>query len=139
MNRTSETWRRRSETLRQESLAVCLALSTALLFLGCISRGEIRASIWLNNGQDPAMCGPSRAESQYPVLWDHGFYRRLNSGGFEFISFCDPRAKDWFGVHRQDLEKILDETLPKDAQAILVTAQTDQQRGARVIQRARAR
>jgi len=48
-----------------------------------------------------------------PSLWDYGFYRRLNTGQLEFISFCDPRAADWIAVHKADLKKILDELLPE--------------------------
>lgn len=115
-------------------LLVCLVLSLP----GCVSRGEIKAAIWLNNGSDPAQCGLSRATSPNPVLWDHGFYRRLDAGGFEFISFCDPRSSEWFAIYRSDLEEILNETLPReDAQAVLQALKNDHRRGAYLLSRRR--
>ena len=79
----------------------CLALS------GCISRGQVRATVWLNNGLPDGIC------DREPVLWDYGFYRKLKDGKFEFMSFCDPRAKDWVSIYKDDFERILDGLLPK--------------------------
>lgn len=120
MSRTKETLSTLLGRRLLASLPICLVSSIAILSLGCISRGEIRASIWLNNGSDPELCGPTRAQSPHPELWDRGFYRRLNGGGFDFISFCNPLAAQWVGIYRADLEAILNETLPKaDVQAVM--------------------
>lgn len=127
MSRTKETLSTRLARRLLASLPVLMVSSIATLSLGCISRGEIRASIWLNNASDPALCGPSRALSPHPALWDRGFYRRLDAGGFDFISFCDPRAAQWIGIHRADLEAILNETLPRE-QAVAVMAHIDRSR-----------
>jgi hypothetical protein len=51
-----------------------------------------------------------------PVLKDHGFYRRLDGGKFEFISFCDPESKHWLSMYDRDFENLLDKTLPKEAE-----------------------
>lgn len=64
--------------------------------------------MWLNNGPIPAdIC------EREPDLKLRGFYRRLNSGKLEFISFCNPIANDLLGIHKTDLEKILDALLPR--------------------------
>lgn len=78
-----------------------------LLATGCVTRGEIEAAVWLNNGVPQDVC------DREPVLKDHGFYRRLNDGKLEFISFCDPTATDWLSMHKTDYARILDATLPK--------------------------
>jgi len=81
-------------------------LAAAVIASGCITRAEIKASLWLNNGIPEEVC------SREPSLRDHGFYRRLNDGKLEFISFCSPDASRWISIYDADLEKILDETLP---------------------------
>ena len=96
-----------------------LVLSSSLL-LGCPSKKEIRAAIWKHNGLPIELClahkdqctsDPTFCESKQNV-WQHGFYRKLNDGSYEFISFCDPRSKEWLAMWKDDLERILDATLP---------------------------
>ncbi len=84
----------------------CLLLAVASM--GCISREQVEMSLFLNNGMDADLC----AEPASPV-WNHGFYRKLNDGTLEFISFCDPRAKDWVAIHKDDLKKLLDKLIKK--------------------------
>ena len=79
----------------------------AALMSGCVTRGEIEAAIWLNNGVPKEVC------DREPILRDHGFYRRLNDGKLEFVSFCDPQAVDWLSMHKTDYVRLLDATLPK--------------------------
>jgi hypothetical protein len=92
------------------NLRILLALSFVTLCQGCISRSEIRAAIWLHNGLPADVC------EREPVLKDHGFYRRLDGGKFEFISFCDPESKHWLSMYDRDFENLLDKTLPKEAE-----------------------
>lgn len=94
---------------------------------GCISRKEIIASLFLNNGMSPEMCGKDKASSPNPVLWDYGFYRRLNAGGFEFISFCDSRSMEWVAVNKRDLENILNANLPTASPAPIQSVVSDQE------------
>ncbi len=103
-------------------LGVWLAL-IALGLSGCVTRAELRAALWLNNGLPADRCGPSQAESPEPDLWLYGFYRKLNDeachdlgkppGCIEFVPFCDPRSKDWSSMYKDDLNKILDQLIPK--------------------------
>lgn len=87
---------------------LCFALFVlSSLLSGCMTRSEVKAHIWLNNGMDPELC------AREPVLWNYGFYRKLNNGKLEFISFCDPRSRDWQAIHNRDLEEILDKLLPR--------------------------
>lgn len=81
---------------------VLVLVFTSLIVTGCITRGQIDASAWLNNGLPAELCQSD------PRLMDYGFYRKLNTGHFEFIPFCDPLALHMTAFHDQDLEKILD-------------------------------
>ena len=82
---------------------LCLVLNS------CITRGEVEAYTWLNNTEALAeLC------QKTPELKDYGFYRKLNDGKLEFISFCNPLAKRMISIIDSDLQKILDENLPKN-------------------------
>jgi hypothetical protein len=48
-----------------------------------------------------------------PELIMYGFYRRLNGGKFEFISFCQPEAAQMISVTKDDYEKIMAGLTPK--------------------------
>lgn len=73
------------------------------------TRAEIDAVIWLNNSPIPAdVC------AREPSLNDYGFYRRLNDGTFEFISFCHPDAHLWVAMHKDDFIKLLDKYVPNE-------------------------
>jgi hypothetical protein len=63
--------------------------------------------VWLNNGIPAEIC------EREPALREHGFFRRLNNGKFEFISFCDERARHWLAVYDRDFNRVLDELLPR--------------------------
>lgn len=63
--------------------------------------------MWLNNGPLPAaIC------EREPELRRYGFYRRLDAGSFEFVSFCRTDAGAWVSVYGPDFYKILDSLLP---------------------------
>ena len=88
-----------------------------LTLSGCITRGKIEAMIWLNNGIDQEIC------KREPKLNEYGFYRKLSDktcedaghpkGCIEFVSYCNPIIKDFAEIHRSDLVKIMNQTLPK--------------------------
>lgn len=83
-----------------------LFLISAALISGCISKQEIRASVWLNNGMDPEIC------KTVPAVRNYGFYRRLDSGKLEFKPYCDADSVHWLSIFDQDLDRILDGTIP---------------------------
>jgi hypothetical protein len=69
-----------------------------------VSRKELNAAIWLNNAPLPGeLCDAS------PVNRLYGFYRRLNDGTLEFVSFCNPDAADWVSMHKDDFKRLLDQ------------------------------
>jgi hypothetical protein len=73
---------------------------------GCktITKSRIDAAIWLNNAPLPKeICEAN------PDLYKRGFYRRLDSGKLEFISFCNPLARRWVSAFDEDFQKILEE------------------------------
>lgn len=73
--------------------------------------------MWENNAPlPPELCGPKDATPQNP-LWQYGFYRILNDGKIEFISFCDAKSREWLAIYYQDLENLLDAYVPKDSPA----------------------
>jgi len=74
-----------------------------MTFQGCVSRQELNAAIWLNNAPLPdELCDAS------PLNRLYGFYRRLNDGKIEFVSFCNPDAADWISMHKDDFKRLLD-------------------------------
>lgn len=89
--------------MKRAAILLCVVLS------GCVSKKELLATVWNNNAPIPAeIC------EREPELKKYGFYRRLNDGKFEFVSWCDPISVHWLAAFDKDLEKILGETLPKD-------------------------
>lgn len=97
-------------TLRNKSVIRILArlavFPVLLLALGCPSKKEIQASIWLNDSLVD-VC------EQYPGVERYGFYRQLNNGTQEFISYCNPLAKEMLGMHKSDFERFVKETWPE--------------------------
>ena len=84
------------------------------LIQGCktLTRAEIDAITFHNNGPLPEhLC------NTYPELWDYGFYRTIDSGGFEFLSWCNGNVTDYLTFKESDVNELIDETLPKGATA----------------------
>jgi hypothetical protein len=82
------------------------------LVSSCVSRKKINAAIWLNNFPLPEdICEAN------PDLKQYGFYRKLNTGNFEFMSACKPAAKDWLSMHKDDFKKLMNRaTLPDESE-----------------------
>ena len=80
-----------------------------LLFLcSCVTREKIEATIWLTNAPLPLeYC------DQIPELRQYGFYRKLDTGKIEFVSFCKKESRDFVTMPRSEFDKILDQALPK--------------------------
>ncbi len=75
---------------------------------GCVTRRQVQAAIWLNNAPLPAdLC------RDVPELSRYGFYRRLNDGRLEFVSWCKEEAGQWFAIHKDDLERLLNQGIPE--------------------------
>lgn len=75
---------------------------------GCVTRPEIKAAFWMNNGLPADLCASELR------LKDYGFYRKLNTGKLEFMPFCNPDVKHFVAIIDSDLEKILDKLLPEN-------------------------
>jgi hypothetical protein len=86
-------------------LRILLCLSFLFVLPSCITRQEISAAIWLNNGLPSELC------QKEPELRNYGFYRKLNSGKIEFISFCSARANEWLSMHQGDYNRLLEKAL----------------------------
>lgn len=93
-----------------------LKIATILIFSFCImscktpTRQEVNAKIWLNNSGGAAykaLC------LEQPKLKDHGFYRKLNNGKLEFVSFCSSTATKFFGVSEKDFNELMDKYIPE--------------------------
>lgn len=99
--------RRPSPTVRvAEWFLLGLLLVVLSMLTGCITRGEVRAALWLNDGMAPELC------EKYPELQKRGFYRVLKDGREEFLSYCHPEALKMSSIHQQDLERLLDHLRP---------------------------
>lgn len=97
-----------------EKLPAMMAVSFAILCLvstsGCLTRAKVQALVWLNNSGSPeflALC------EQTPALKDFGFYRKLDNGQLDFISFCKPAAQQMLTMTEQDFNNLMDQYLPK--------------------------
>lgn len=78
-----------------------LSLTLMICLTSCLTRREIEATVWLNNAPIPSSeCTAAIAK--------RGFYRKLDSGKVEFVSFCSPEARQWLAIHKDDLQRILD-------------------------------
>ena len=74
----------------------------------CVTKAQVDAVIYLNNTN--AMVDVCIKE---PELHNFGFYRKLNSGQFEFISFCDAASNTMLSMTKDDYEKIMMGLVPK--------------------------
>jgi hypothetical protein len=99
----------RNEIEGNLSIAICLmtALIIVLALSGCVSREEINAKLWLSSGIQEDIC------EKYPEIKRYGFYRKLNDGRYEIMSYCAKSAKKQISMLENDLNAILDKTLPK--------------------------
>lgn len=75
-----------------------------------MTRSQVDALIWLNNGAPKEIC------DREPTLHDYGFYRKLDSGQLEFLSFCavgadgqTPLSEDYVSMKNEDFQKLMDE------------------------------
>lgn len=99
---------------------VLIILTIALT--SCITRKEVQAHIWLNNFMGDGTSGSTvyikDLCDRTPELNTVGFYRVLDSGKKEFISVCNPIARNMLSITRADFQKILDENLPEKPQSV---------------------
>lgn len=109
MSKTSATSKRPSATPARVSrlgFLVPLSLIASLALTGCqnLSRKKIEAAVWATNAPFPAeLCAREPEVSQY------GFFRRLNDGRLEFVSFCSPEASLYVTMYSDDFERIMNE------------------------------
>lgn len=78
----------------------------------CITpkRKEIEATIWMNNTnakEFKAICQREKG------LWRIVFYRVLDSGQVEFLSFCNENSAMYFAISGKDFKDLLDKYLPE--------------------------
>lgn len=83
---------------------------------GCPSRKEVDAELWLNTGLSPELC------AKEPELQKYGLYRRLDTGKYEFISYCTQvqdasgkpvnAAQGYTSINTKKLKSLLDDLLP---------------------------
>lgn len=93
-------------------------LSSIILLQGCISRKEVVAEIWLQSGLPEDLC------IREPELQKYGIYRKLDSGKYEFISYCTeiqddkgqkfPATQGYLSVKTEKFYSILDQLLPEN-------------------------
>lgn len=95
-----------------------LAVLSLLLLCSCITREEIEVAIWKNNFNDAKGSMKELCET-YPEIKDYGFYRKLNDGTLEFISVCNPHAREMLSIHNADFVRLMDRALPKKKPSLL--------------------
>jgi hypothetical protein len=85
------------------------------LLLGCPSRKEVEAEVWLQSGIPAEIC------EREPELKKVGIYRKLSNGKFEVLSYCTltveapivPAVQGYVTIHGKKFKKFLDELLPE--------------------------
>jgi len=50
---------------------------------------------------------------ELPELNQYGFYRKLNNGKLEFITFCKPEARKYISIHGDKFNQLLEQLLPE--------------------------
>ena len=81
-------------------------LVLGLLFLlsqGCVTRARINAKLWYGIAIPEDIC------EKTPEVKSYGIFRKLNNGKFEFVSICSDEYQDFFSIHKDDLERLLNE------------------------------
>lgn len=116
---TKERWKMRSGLRR---LGKFLATAVPLLLMGllltaCPTRKEVDAEIWQNSGLPVDLCAKT------PDLAKYGIYRKLDSGKYEFISYCTQVPDDtgkqvtavqlYISVNAKKFKSFLDALLPE--------------------------
>ena len=97
-----------------------------MCFAACAAtRKQILAEIWLNNKMSPSLCNPDQAllaigleTGFYKMVngkpqFQYGFYRRLNDGKIEFLSYCTEAGGKMVSMDVEKFNQFLDELLPK--------------------------
>jgi hypothetical protein len=77
-----------------------------LLFLlsqGCVSRARINANLWYGLAVPQNIC------EKEPEIRNYGIFRKLSNGNFEFVSICSDEYEHFFSIHKDDLERLLNE------------------------------
>lgn len=82
-------------------MVILIRLFALLVLTSCISREEIDAALWNSDRIPVELC------EKYPEIKDYGFFRVLNSGNEEFVSFCSNEAKAYFAMYNKDFEKLV--------------------------------
>jgi hypothetical protein len=96
-------------------LSVIVLVPLLCAFAGCLTKKELDLYIYFNNSPLPEQfCEVLADGSKVGLGWGYGFYRRLNDGKLQFISFCHPDAKNWIAMHKDDYKKITDSLVSSD-------------------------
>jgi len=68
-----------------------------------VTRNRINSSLWFGIAIPEDICEKS------PEVKSYGIFRKLNDGNFEFVSICSDEYQDYFSIHKDDLERLLNE------------------------------
>ena len=74
-----------------------------ILSQGCVTRSRVNANLWFGIAIPEDIC------NKHAEIKDYGIYRKLNTGKFEFVSICSDEYQDYFSIHKDDLERLLNE------------------------------
>ena len=101
-------------------MILALSLSMPLLLMyGCLTRKEVEVEFWSQSGLPKELC------DSHPELAHYGIYRTLDSGKFEFLSYCTEiqnekgemisAVQGYTSVNTKKLKAILDALLPNQS------------------------
>lgn len=99
-------------------MLAALSLMVLLPMLaGCPNRKQVLAEVWQNSGLPSDLC------EKAPELKQYGIFRKLDSGKYEFLSYCTqgqdkdgkpfPLVQNYIGMLTQKFQSLLDALLPE--------------------------
>lgn len=78
-----------------------IAIIASLCGCRTITKEEIDITLWMNNGPVEAAACTTGDTAQ------RGFYRKLDNGKYDFVSWCKPEANQFMAIQKDDLARLL--------------------------------
>lgn len=86
-----------------------------------IERRQVETAVWLETGLPKELCELASSECKANPMnctkddfigWRRGKYRKLNTGGDEFLAYCNINNGEWTSIRTDYFKAVLDALLP---------------------------
>ena len=87
-----------------------------------LKRRDVQAAVWLETGLPSDMCeqvsepcklSPYNCSKDDFIGWRRGRYRKLDSGKYEFLAYCNVKDGEWTSIRTEYFKAVLDALLPE--------------------------